>query len=145
VAIGLTRFLWATTNPRGDYTADPLIRLHDSVEREWQAGVFHLVTFTMAPEDFLTWSKGRVGRSAWGVGPACEAGPVSVRRFRRASGRDPCARRPIRLPTAHWRNLRSICRAGPWSLRLCRRNRCASICAKMTCGLDKDSPCPPWL
>jgi hypothetical protein len=56
VGIGLTRFLWATTNPRGDYTADPLIRLHDSVEREWQAGVFHLVTFTMVPEDFLTWS-----------------------------------------------------------------------------------------
>jgi len=34
------------------------------MEREWQAGVFHLVRFTMAPEDFLT-SSAVVKASDW--------------------------------------------------------------------------------
>jgi hypothetical protein len=57
VGIGRTRFLWGTTNPLGDYTSGPQTRLHGSMEREWQAGVFHLVRFTLAADEFSTWSE----------------------------------------------------------------------------------------
>ena len=55
--IGRNRFLWGTTNPLGDYTSGAQSRIHGSMEREWQAGVFHLVRFTLAADEFFTWSE----------------------------------------------------------------------------------------
>jgi hypothetical protein len=55
--IGRTRFLWGTTDSLGDYTSGPQMRLHGSADREWQAGVFHLVRFTLAADEFFTWTE----------------------------------------------------------------------------------------
>jgi len=57
LGIGRNRFLWGTTNPLGDYTSGPQRGIHDDLEREWQAGVFHLVRFTLAADEFSTWSE----------------------------------------------------------------------------------------
>lgn len=57
--IGMTRFLWGTTNPLGDYTAAPFMRIHGGglAEREYRRGAFHLVRFTLAPDEFSTWDE----------------------------------------------------------------------------------------
>ncbi len=55
--IGRTRFLWGTTSPDGDLTSGPQIRIHGSKEREWLAGAFHLVRFTLAADEFSTWNE----------------------------------------------------------------------------------------
>jgi hypothetical protein len=55
--IGRTRFLWATVNPDGDLTSGPQIRIHGSMESKWRAGVFHLVRFTLAADEFFTWNE----------------------------------------------------------------------------------------
>jgi hypothetical protein len=56
-AIGRTHFLWGTTNPDGDLTSGPQIQIHGSTEREWRAGAFHLVRFTLAAYEFSTWNE----------------------------------------------------------------------------------------
>ena len=63
--IGRTRFLWGTTNPDGDLTSGPQIRIHGSTEREWRAGAFHLVRFTLRLTNSLPGtrlSRRRIGR-----------------------------------------------------------------------------------
>jgi hypothetical protein len=55
--IGRNRFLWGTTNPQGDYTSGAQSRIHGSLEREWRAGVFHLVRFKLAADEFSTCSE----------------------------------------------------------------------------------------
>lgn len=56
--IGMTRFLWGTTNPLGDLTAGPFVRIHNErLAHRWRRGEFHLVRFTLAADEFLTWSE----------------------------------------------------------------------------------------
>jgi hypothetical protein len=68
VGIGLSRFLWGTTNPRGDLTSRPQRRINwpekfggdydplliHANQYAWQAGVFHMVRFTLVAEDFMS-------------------------------------------------------------------------------------------
>ena len=52
------RYLWGTVNPEGDYTARPLRQIHqDGLEEEWQAGVFHLIRFTLPANAFLSFNE----------------------------------------------------------------------------------------
>jgi hypothetical protein len=51
---------WSHTSlwdPLGDYTSNPQIRIHGHLEREWRAGAFHLVRFTLTADELFTWNE----------------------------------------------------------------------------------------
>lgn len=63
--IGETCLLWGTTNPLGDYTSKAQIAIHsDQGGQYFRKGFFHLVRFTMAADEFVTW-KETIAASGW--------------------------------------------------------------------------------